>query len=507
MQTTTTSGPCRVRFAPSPTGYLHIGGARTALFNWLIARQSGGAFVLRIEDTDRARHVHDSVDKICDDLRWLGLEWDEGPAVGGDRGPYFQSERLDIYREYERKLLENGLAYHATETPDELTAMREQARAEKRAFKYPRPDPLPSEADVRRARDEGRPVVVRFKMPAEDVTVADRILGDVTVSKDELEDFVIVKSDGFPTYHFACVIDDELMQITDVLRGQEHLMNTPKHIAMQKAMGFRTPRYAHVPLIFNADGSKMSKRDKEKALQKGIAPPEIDVHDFRLAGYLPEVVINFIALLGWSPGGDREKLTRDELVSLFDPTRIGKTAARFDRDKLLAFNTDALNALDEDARLAAWKAHLAVAGGPMAGARDDKLRAVLRASEGFRTFVELADKSRFLFEPNDAIQFDEAAVTKVLRKGDPNGIAVLTQLVPRLESVEPWTSEAIEACLRDACEALGLGLGKVAQPVRVAVSGTTISPPIFDTLAILGRDATIHRAKRCLAQYAGTGGP
>lgn len=287
-------------------------------------------------------------------------------------------------------------------------------------------------------------------------------------------------------------------------------MNTPKHIAMQRALGFRTPRYAHVPLIFNPDGSKMSKRDKEKALAKGEKPPEIDVHDFRLSGYLPDVLINFIALLGWSPGGDREKLTRDELVSLFDVTRIGKTAARFDRDKLVAFNTDALNGMNENARLAALKEYLAVqppAAGPMAGAADEKLRAVLRASEGFRTFADLAEKTRFLFEPDDALAYDEAAVTKVLLKGDRAGLAMLESLVLRLESVEPWTAPSIEASLRTACEELGQGLGKVAQPLRVAVSGGTISPPIFETLAILGRDSTIHRARRCLAQYAGVGGP
>ena len=494
--------PVRVRFAPSPTGYLHVGGARTALFNWLIARRTGGSFILRIEDTDRTRHVEDSVAKICQDLRWLGIDWDEGPEVDGPCGPYFQSQRLDIYRTYERKLLDAGAAYYATETPEELEAMRAQARTQKRPFKYPRPHTPPTEADARRARSEGRPVVVRFRMPDADIIVDDRILGSVTVRREELEDFVIVKSDGFPTYHFACVVDDELMGITDVLRGQEHLMNTPKHVALQQALGLATPRYAHVPLIFNMDGSKMSKRDKEKALAEGRRPPEIDVHDFRASGYLPEVLVNFIALLGWSPGGDREKLTRQELIELFRVERIGKTAAKFDREKLLAFNTDALNAADEGRKLAGLRDYIAVSGFPAGDADDEKLSRLLRAGEGFRTFGDLMEKARFLFVPDEQVAYDEAAVAKVLRKGEPPGLSILRELEPRLASLEPWTAEQLEQLLRRVCEEKSLGLGKVAQPLRVAVSGGTISPPIFETLAILGQAAALRRVRRCLEEIA-----
>ncbi|UCG33634.1 MAG: glutamate--tRNA ligase [Phycisphaerales bacterium] len=497
-----TDGPVRVRFAPSPTGYLHIGGARTALFNWLVARGSGGRFVLRIEDTDRKRNVADSLAKILDDLRWLGLNWDEGPEVGGEFGPYMQSERLETYNRHCEQLLKAGEAYYTFETPAELQARREQARKEKRVAIYQRPDPLPTAEDAVRARAEGRPVVVRFKMPDEDITVSDMILGEVTLKREELEDFVIRKSDGWPTYHFACVVDDELMKITHVLRGQEHVMNTPKHIALQRALGFAMPQYAHMPIIMNMDGSKMSKRDKERALAQGEPPPEIDVHDFRAAGYLPEAVVNFIALLGWSPGGDREQMTTEELTDLFSVERINKTAAKFDRDKLLAFNTDWLSRVSAARRLAALRDFCEVTGSPLGQAHDDTLLTLMQASQGIRTFAQLDGKSRFIFVPDEQIRFDEKAVKKVLRKNDGEGLRVLADLLPRLEGLPDWTAEAIEGLLRGVCEETGLGLGKVAQPIRVAVSGGTISPTIFDTLVLLGRERTLTRIRRALEQLS-----
>ena len=265
------SDPARVRFAPSPTGYLHVGGARTALFNWLLARRTGGQFILRIEDTDQTRHVEDSTTKILEDLRWLGLQWDEGPEAGGDSGPYFQSQRLDIYKRYCDQLLESGRAYYALETPEELAAMREAARREKQPIVYRRPDPLPTPDQAQQAREAGRPVTVRFMMPDCDVSVTDEILGEVRLAGRELEDFVILKSDGWPTYHLACVVDDALMKVNFVLRGQEHLINTPKHVALQKALGLDTPRYAHLPIIFN-----MGRHEDEQAhSRQGVQhPPE-----------------------------------------------------------------------------------------------------------------------------------------------------------------------------------------------------------------------------------------
>jgi len=504
----------RVRFAPSPTGYLHIGGARTLLFNWLVARAAGGTMILRIEDTDRTRHVEDSVRKILDDLRWLGLDWDEGPEVGGDHGPYFQSERLDLYSKYVQKLLEEGQAYYALETPEELDALREAAKTQKTGFRYPRPDPLPTIEQGESARAEGRPVVVRFKMPDQDITVADEILGEVTLAADQHEDFVIQKGDGFPTYHFACVVDDALMKISHVLRGQEHLINTPKHVALQRALGLATPKYAHMPVIFNMNGSKMSKRDKEKALAKGEVPPEIDVHDFRSAGYLPEAVVNFISLLGWSAGDDREQIDLEETIKLFGLNRVGKTNAKFDREKLLSFNTDWAARLPADRLLEAFKDFLAVnqpadpeqpadpAGQTflpaMSQADDDTLRRTLEACAGFRTFPDVLAKAGFLFAADNTIEYDPKAVKKVLSKNDGEGYAMIEHLLPLLRDLPEWTVEPLEALIESVCEQKSLKMGKVAQPIRVALSGTTISPSIHDTLVMLGKDSTIARMQRCL---------
>lgn len=522
---TTTNDNVRVRFAPSPTGYLHVGGARTVLFNWLLARRADGSFILRIEDTDRTRHVEDSVAKILDDLRWLGLTWDEGPEAGGDFGPYMQSERLATYQDYAQKLLESGAAYYAMETPDELAAMREKALAEKRKISYLRPDPIPTVAEGEAARAAGKRVVVRLKAPGEDITFTDEILGSVTLPADQLEDFVIQKGDGFPTYHFACVVDDELMKISHVLRGQEHLMNTPKHIALQRALGFNKPRYAHLPVIFNIDGTKMSKRDKEKALKRGEKPPEIDVHDFRLTGYLPEALLNFLALLGWSAGEDQERFTLDELVQRFDISRVGKTNARFDREKLVAFNTDWAAQVSDSRLLEALRDYLrvnvaALARGEddmakaqdaltaktirrMNEASDDQLADVLQLAAGFRTFPDVVAKTGFFFTDAEDVMFDPKAVKKVLDKNDGAGYTMLETLLPRLESQSDWSAEAIEALLQSICAERDAKLGQVAQPLRVAITGTTVSPSIHDTLARLGRDATVARIKRCLQSRGG----
>jgi len=497
----------RVRFAPSPTGYLHIGGARTVLFNWLVARKAGGTFVLRIEDTDQTRHVEDSVRKILDDLRWLGLDWDEGPEVGGDYGPYFQSRRLDIYNRYLQQLLDSGNAYYALETPEQLQAMREAATAKEGGFRYPRPDPLPTIGQGLGARAEGRAVVMRFKMPNEDITVSDEILGLVRLAADQHEDFVIQKGDGFPTYHLACVVDDELMKITHVLRGQEHLMNTPKHVALQRALGFAIPKYAHLPVIFNMDGSKMSKRDKDKAIKKGLPSPEIDVHDFRTAGYLPEAVVNFISLLGWSVGADREQIDLEETIDLFSIDRIGKTNAKFDREKLLAFNTDWAVRLTPDRLLELFKDYITVNAAVgltfqsvVDRADDATLAKVLEACKGFRTFADVIRKAGFLFVPDESIEYDPKAVKKVLAKNDGEGFRMLEHLLPRLGELSDWTPTGLKLFFQTVCEEKGVGLGKVAQPVRVAVSGTTISPSIEDTLVLLGKDHTIARIERCVAR-------
>ncbi|HWL95115.1 MAG TPA: glutamate--tRNA ligase family protein, partial [Phycisphaerae bacterium] len=504
--------------------------------------------ILRIEDTDIQRNIEGADAKLREDLRWLGITWDEGPGVGGPCAPYNQSERLDLYRAAERKLLESGRAYYAFDTAEELDAMRKEASAKKISFRYTRPARFPSDADAERARAEGRSVVVRFAVPDEPITVHDDILGDVTFGAGEVEDLVIVKSNGWPTYHFAVVVDDEQMRVTHVLRAQEHLMNTPKHVFMQRALGYRTPVYAHLPLVFNMDGTKMSKRDKHKVVRAavkekfkskawtkeeaalvalcelavlerwldkadteldmaqvgrlaeaaGAVVPEIEVHDFRLSGYLPEALLNFVALIGWSPGGDREMLTLDEMIQAFSLDRINKTAGRFDREKLLAMNTDYCASVGPKRLLAAFKDWAAASGSPLASLDAATMARALEACKGMRTLRDVETKAGILFAPNEAVQYDPAAVKKVLEKNGGAGYAMLEKLLPEIGTVEPWTAAGVDALIKRFCDALGAGLGDVAQPLRVAVAGRPVSPAIGDTLELLGREKTLQRLKICI---------
>jgi glutamyl-tRNA synthetase len=538
----------RTRFAPSPTGYLHIGGARTALFSYLLAKRLGGKFVLRIEDTDQTRNIEAADAKLMEDLRWLGLQWDEGPEVGGAYGPYYQSQRRRLYDEHARLLLDAGQAYYAMETREELEAMRKAAQAAgEKGFRYRRPTHFPSDAEAQRARDAGRPVVIRFKMPERDFVVPDLILGEVKIGALELSDFVIVKSDGWPTYNFAVVVDDAGMRITHVLRGQEHLMNTPGQIALYEAFGYTPPAFAHLPIIFNMNGTKMSKREKDKVVREaakagqledhrivelagvedaeliaawrkgdtqlpgpalerlaravGVHPPEIDIHDFRKSGYLPEVLVNFIALLGWSPGGgERERFTLAELSAEFSVERIGKTNARFDREKLLAFNTAAIEAAPLERKLAGLRDWLSVSErGPLTGLDDAMLTRLIELCRGFRTFPDIEYKAGRLFAPDEAIRYDPAAVKQWLLKGERAGMKVLKDMQELLAALADWSPAKLDELIRGYAEQHGLGLGKVAQPLRVAVTGTTVSPQIADTLALLGRERTLARIVRALA--------
>ncbi|MHC4446610.1 MAG: glutamate--tRNA ligase [Planctomycetota bacterium] len=542
----------RTRFAPSPTGHLHVGGARTALFCWALARAGGGTFILRVEDTDRRRSSDAAAQAILEDLKWLDIRWDEGPEYdgwgGGDSGPYHQSQRVDLYRRYAEQLIEKGDAYRAFETPEELDAARAATQAGGGGYRYDRASLRLDDDTIRRYLGENRPYVVRFKVPDEgEITVHDEVRGEVRVSADELDDFVILKADGYPTYHFAVVVDDELMGVTHVIRGQEHLYNTPRHVLLQDALGFRRPAYAHISLILNPDGSKMSKRDRDKALRRqvrhrrledappgsdvspdtwrwwigdedhqldleaskrlaqalAVALPEIDLEDFRRAGYLPEVLVNYLALLGWSPGGGREKFDRDFLKANFSLDRIIKSPARFDRDKLLAFNLDGLQAMPADVFEPRLREH---------GERyhrdylqklgDDKFAAFAAANhERSKTLEDPYRTCRFFVAEDDEIVYERSkAVRKALEKGEPNGYARLEAVLPRLVALEGWTVESLEATVTAFVDEHVDGkLGKVAQPLRIAVSGGTISPAIFDTLAILGRQSVLNRIERCLA--------
>ncbi len=479
--------PVKTRFAPSPTGHLHVGGARTGLFSFLLARKHGGSFLLRIEDTDQERHQEDAVGLIVADLRWLGLSWDEGIEVGGPNGPYRQSERLGLYTRYIQQLLDEGKAYYAFETSEELDAMRQKAMAAKQGFRYPRPARFPTAADAEAASAGGRPVVVRFICGDAPVTIHDDAFGDVTVPPTEMEDFIIRKADGFPTFYLANVVDDATMGITYVMRGQEFLGQTWRQVLLRQALGFPEPGYCHLPLIMDMQGRKLSKRDGD-----------VDVFSFRKAGYLPEALVNFIALLGWRPGGDREKMTMQELIEAFSVEGIGKANAKFDRAKLLAFNTDAIAAASEDRLLAGLKDYLSLNETPIPAGDDNLLRVIIRACAGFRTFADIPAKCGVLFTADDAFEYDAKAIEKVMAKGGNAGFLVLEELCPLLASVENWTSDGLHQMLDEFCQVRGLGMGKVAQPIRVAVTGSTISPSIYETLAILGKDKSLARIDRCL---------
>jgi glutamyl-tRNA synthetase len=531
------------RFAPSPTGYLHVGGARTALFNWLWARRTDGIFILRIEDTDLKRNTQTATRQVMQDLRWLGIDWDEGPEVGGPNGPYFQSQRMDFYDKYVQKLLDEQKAYYCFDTTEELDALR----AQKKGFVYSRPKDFPFAKDAEKARAEGRPVTVRFAMPDETITVCDLIRGEVSFAAAELGDFIIQKSDGFPTYNFACVVDDYLMKITHVIRGQEHLMNTPGQQALWQALfpDAPLPQYAHMSVTVSDSGGKLSKRERPEALRKaiktiqsidleklasagnisreefqnfiegkttpdmpcidamadclGVHLPEINIVDFFKSGYLPQTMVNFLALLGWNPGDQREVMSVAELIESFDIARLTKSNSLFDRSKLLAFNTEHVRMTPHDQLAGHFRDYLKTIGSPVAVADDRLLLKLLKVCEGARTLADIERKTRFLFLPDEKIEYDQNAVQKVLIK--EGGLAILPIIRDKLAAMDRLSEQAIEDMLRLLAEEKGVGLGKIAQPLRVAITGTTISPPIFDSVHILGKERTIMRINNCLNKF------
>ncbi len=525
----------RCRFAPSPTGLLHVGGARTALFNLLFARSVGGRYVLRIEDTDRARSSPESERRIIDDLAWLGIEHDEGP--------YRQSERLDLYREAAQRLLDAGLAYRAWETREELAAMRARAVAATGGFRY-RQVPY-TEADRARFEAEGRRPVLRFKAPRRPVTVVDLILGEVTVAPEDQDDFVIVKDDGYPTYHFAVVVDDHHMGITHVLRAKEHLLNTIKHAQLYEALGWELPEHAHMPVINSMDGAKMSKRQKARearagarasglsteelaarlgleretvhrfmkkksddvgiasaiAEELGLELPAIDVIDFRREGFLPEALVNYLALLGWSPGDDRELMDFQALCEAFSIDRVGRTDARFDPEKLRWMSGVYIRAASIERLLEAardYTAHRPES--PLAGADEATLRALLALYQPrIQTLRDLERQAGYFFADPDGYGPQKAVKKHLLRGG---GLERLALAGASLAELDDWSPGGLEAQLVALAEReTGGALGKLAQPLRIAVTGGPVSPSIHETLALLGKRRTLERIARCLRHF------
>ncbi len=460
----------RVRFAPSPTGHLHIGGARTALFNWLFARHHNGKFILRIEDTDRSRSTEEYIESIIEAMKWLELDWDEGP--------FRQTERMEIYKAYAYKLLEEGKAYRCYCTPEELEERRQQAMKEGRPPRYDRRC-----REIKNTLD--KPFAIRFKMPIEGETIVnDLVKGDVTFKNSEIEDLVILRSDGTPTYNFCVVVDDFEMAITHVIRGEDHLNNTPKQIHIYHALGMNPPEFAHIPMILGTDRARLSKRHGATS-----------VLSYRDEGYLPEALVNFLARLGWSYG-DKEIFTRKELIKYFNLEQVGKANAIFNAEKLLWLNSEYIKLTPEEKLLELVNPFLIKEGYLKEGETLDKdwvCRAIKSLKERCRTLKELAHAMRYYLL--DYVDIEPKAKEKYINS---ETIPILREVTEHLEALEEFTQERIEKIFMDMVNKKGLKLGQVAQPVRVVMTGSTVSPGIYEVLEIVGKEKTLKRLRRII---------
>ena len=473
----------RVRFAPSPTGHLHVGGARTALFNWLFARHHGGVFLLRIEDTDRDRSTEEAIQQILGAMTWLGLDWDpEGPEDDGAyRGYFRQTSRFEIYRAHAERLLAEGRAYRCYCTPEELDARREAAQARGETFRYDgRCRDLPARPSV--------PAALRLRIPDTGTTVvSDLIHGDVTFDRVTLDDWILVRSDGTPTYNFCVVVDDVTTKITHVIRGNDHLSNTPKQILCYEALGYAQPVFAHIPMILGPDRKRLSKRHGATS-----------VLAFRDEGFLPEAMVNYFARLGWAHG-DQEVFTREELVRLFDLRQVGATPAIFDRTKLEWLNQVWMKRLAEDSegrrRLATQLAPHVESLGIVAPPENLLLATGLSLGERTRTLVEMAEQGRFYFEPPTG--YDAQAMGKLATA--PTGTR-MDRLLRRLQGLDPWDATTLEGAFRQLAAELDVKLVDLAQPARLALTGRTASPPLFGMMADLGPDETFRRLRALRAR-------
>jgi len=457
----------RTRFAPSPTGYLHVGGARTALLSWLYARKHGGQFILRIEDTDLERSTEESVNAILEGMTWLGLTYDEGP--------FYQTQRFERYKEIIEQLFKQGDAYHCYCSKETLEEMREQQRANKEKPRYD------GRCRHLSAIPDGVNPVIRFKNPTEGiVTVKDNIRGDVVFQNSELDDLIIARSDGSPTYNLTVVVDDMDMGLTHVIRGDDHLNNAPRQINIFKALNADVPAFAHVPMILGDDGARLSKRHGA-----------VSVMSYRDQGYLPEALLNYLVRLGWSHG-DQEIFSLDEMTQLFDITDVNKAASSFNTDKLLWLNQHYIKTSTPEhiARHLSWhmgQHDIDPSDGPAL------VEVVKLQQERAKTLVEMATNSVFFYRA--ATSYDEKAAKKNLTA---NSVGLLTGMLQRLMELTGWQAEAINAEIKACSVENEVGMGKVAQPIRVAVTGTTISPPLDATLAVLGRDRTLHAIQKAI---------
>jgi glutamyl-tRNA synthetase len=476
--------PVRVRFAPSPTGQLHVGGARTAIYNWAFARKQGGTFVLRIDDTDPERSTAENTEQILRSLQWLGVDWDEGPQVGGDFGPYFQTQRAQNYSAALDRMKVNGSAYPCFCTAEQLEAKREAARAGEGHVGYDRCcRAIPADQSAERIA-AGEPHVWRLNVPLDrgDIIVDDAVRGETVFPASAMDDFVLVRSDGTPTYNFASVVDDAAMGITHVIRGDDHLSNTPRQILVFEALGHFVPRFAHLSMIWGADGKKLSKRHGATSVEA-----------FRDEGYLPEALLNYLALLGWSLDAETTIITAETLKSQFSLERISKNPAIFDFDKLDWMNGVYIRQLapaEFVSRALPWLTEAGLTSVDDYSQRPEWYHALAPlVAERVKRLDEISDAVRFLFEPS--VEIEPAAREKVLLQAAvPEALAAVAAA---LASLGDWHAEAIEGTLRAVPEALGVKPKIVFQAVRVAVTGSQVSLPLFESLELLGRDSTIAR--------------
>jgi len=515
----------RVRFAPSPTGYLHIGGVRTALFNWLFARHHGGVLVLRVDDTDAGRNVAEALAPILDGFRWLGLDWDEGPEVGGERGPYYQSERLGLHRRAVETLLANGSAYRDYARPEEIQAERAEAEGEKRPYFASRRWAATDEAARARFEAEGRTSVVRLAMPREGVCrFVDGVKGEVEVAWASEADHVIQRADGTCLYHLASVVDDVAMGITHVIRAEEHLSNTPRQIWIWRGLGVEPPALAHLPVVAEPGSRvKLSKRKLDKYLknpqfaglyERGRAIAEklglevaadtfnpVIVDFYRISGFLPDAVLNYLMLLGWSLDGETEILSGPERIAAFTLDGVNKSPASFDPDKLLSFQERYMQALPVDERLARCLPFVEGAGwidAPADEAARARVRAIVAAAgERIKIAGDVLDYDE-LFRADDALEYDAKAFEKRIRK--PEGaVELLRAMRDALAATSDFSPGSLEALFGRFVAERDLGLGAIVHAVRVAVTGKAVGFGLFDILSILGREATLARIDRALA--------
>ncbi len=485
----------RVRFAPSPTGKLHIGGARTAIYNWAFARANGGTFILRIDDTDPTRSTDENTQIILRAMRWLGLDWDEGPEVGGDFGPYAQTERLDIYKEAAKKLWDAGRAYPCFCTTEQLAADRAAAQARKDPFQgYQRRCRDLSREEAQARIDAGEPYVLRIKVPADrgDVVIHDAVHGDVVFDAKELDDFVIFRSDGTPTYNFATVVDDAMMGITHVIRGDDHLSNTPRQVMVYEALEAPVPTFAHISMILGADGKKLSKRHGATS-----------VEEYRDAGYLSDAFVNYLALLGWSLDGETTVIPRDVLASQFSLERISKNPATFDPKKLDWMNAEYINAMSD----ADFADQIMLPELHEAGLIDDGFEADETWVDALAAIVKPRTKmpadavgvAAPVFATAQTLEYDEKSVAKGLAKEGMGAVLDAARAALKAVSANAWTPEAIDGALEPLPEALDAKKRIVFQAVRVAVCGNMVSPPLGETMSLIGKDDCLARIDRARA--------